>query len=113
MNLAHKKCRRIEGDTARLAPETEWGMLVQIPGWELHGKGTHKISRAFSFRSYITTVRFAGRIAEIAESQRHYPILHLSRGRLKVELYTRAVEGLTENDFIMAAKIERLREQTV
>jgi 4a-hydroxytetrahydrobiopterin dehydratase len=113
MILSNKKCRRIEGDTARLPDETEWGMLVQIPGWELHTRGTHRISRHFSFRNYISTVKFANRIAEIADDEKHYPDLHISRGRVKVELHTRTVAGLTENDFILAAKIDRLRELTV
>ncbi|MBD3315827.1 MAG: hypothetical protein GF344_08580 [Chitinivibrionales bacterium] len=113
MILSQKRCKRIEGDADRLPAETEWGMLVQIPGWELHTKGTHTISRAFSFRDYVSTVKFANRIAEIAEGEEHYPDLHISRGRVRVVLYTRPVQGLTENDFILAAKIDQLRERTL
>ena len=78
------------------------------PAWELADSGT-AIVRKFNCGNFSNAVELLHRIAELAESEQHHPDLHLTGYRnLRVELTTHAIGGLSENDFIVAAKIDRL-----
>ncbi|MFD2515824.1 4a-hydroxytetrahydrobiopterin dehydratase [Pontibacter locisalis] len=67
-----------------------------------------KIRREFTFSDFVAAMAFANRVAEIAESEEHHPDLHIYYGRVVVELWTHAIDGLSENDFIVAAKIDEI-----
>lgn len=67
-----------------------------------------KLSREFFLVSYRHTIDFANRIADLAEQEGHHPVLHIYFGRAVVELWTHSISGLSENDFILAAKIDKL-----
>jgi 4a-hydroxytetrahydrobiopterin dehydratase len=68
----------------------------------------NKISREFFLVSYRHTIDFVNRIADLAEQEGHHPVLHIYFGRAVVELWTHSISGLSENDFILAAKIDKL-----
>lgn len=79
--------------------------LSKLYGWQLDGK---KIRREFVFKDFGEAMGFVNKVANIAESEGHHPDLHIHWNRVLVELWTHSVDGLTENDFIVAAKINRL-----
>ncbi len=80
----------------------------QTPGWEIADKS---IERTFKFKNFVEAMDFANRITHIAEEENHHPDLHISWGKVRVELSTHSVGGLSVNDFAVAAKINKLLEQ--
>ncbi len=78
--------------------------MSKIPGWQLRPDGK-EISRQLKFKNFKDALAFVNRVGELAEAEGHHPDLELGWGRVGVKLSTHAVEGLSLNDFILAAKI--------
>ena len=109
--LAKKKCRACHGDTPPLSPDQVSEYLKSVPGWELAPDGK-SISRPYLMKDFLAAVRCIQNCADVAESEDHHPDIHLTGYRkLKIELSTHAIGGLSENDFILAAKIEQLPKE--
>jgi len=106
--LADRKCTPCSGKTSPLNTEKVRELLPNIPEWKLAADGK-RISRSWRVLDFTTGLDFFQRIAEIAETEDHHPDLHLANYRdVTIELWTHAAGGLTENDFIIAAKIDAL-----
>lgn len=105
MALDEQKCVACEGLKSRLSPDEIENMLGQTPGWEL---GENSIEKTFKLPNFVTAMEFANRITPIAEQENHHPDLRISWGKVRVELSTHSVGGLSTNDFILAAKINRV-----
>ena len=104
LSAAH--CEACEPGTPTL-PEPEAAELAaQVPGWERNG--TRALRREFSFDNFRDAFGFVARAALIAEAEGHHPDIELGWGRAAFELTTHAAAGLTRNDFVLAAKIDRL-----
>jgi len=89
----------------------EAGRLVsRVSGWTLEEE-SKGIFREFRFRNFAEAMRFAGQVGEIAEAEGHHPDLSVGWGYCKVRFRTHSIRGLHENDFIMAAKVNRLRDE--
>lgn len=82
-------------------------LLEQTPGWVIAADGL-SLSREFTFKSFVEAMDFANKITPIAESEGHHPDLAVSWGKVVVTLITHAIGGLSENDFILAAKINEI-----
>ena len=109
--LSKKQCEACHGDAQALPSAKVNEYLPSLPGWELSADGK-SIARPFFMKDFLSAVRLIQRIAEIAEAQDHHPDIHLTGYRkLKIELSTHAIGGLSENDFILAAKIETLPKE--
>jgi 4a-hydroxytetrahydrobiopterin dehydratase len=106
MELRKKKCVPCEGGIPSLKEPEILSLLKQLKGWE--SIGDKKIVKSFRFINFKHTVEFVNKVAAIAEQEGHHPDLHVSYGSCRVELWTHAVNGLTENDFILASKIDQL-----
>jgi 4a-hydroxytetrahydrobiopterin dehydratase len=107
--LARKKCRPCEGGVPPLSPAEVQQLLPQVPQWRLTADGK-AIRREWRVKDFATGLDFFDRIGRIAEEQDHHPDLHLTGYRnVAIELSTHAVGGLSENDFILAAKIDQLQ----
>ena len=106
-NLLAKKCIPCEGGTAPLTLEEVSTLLPQVPDWMVSEDAKH-ISKHYKFKDFMGAMNFANKIAEIAEEEGHHPDLAISWGKVGVDLSTHAIGGLSENDFILAAKIEAL-----
>ena len=78
--------------------------LTQVPGWNLSGDAK-KISKEYKFKDFIGAINFVNNVAEIAESEGHHPDIKINYNKVLLELWTHAIGGLSENDFIIAAKI--------
>lgn len=108
MNLSKKHCVPCEGDAKPLSKEAASQLLKNTAGWEL-GTNSKTLSRTLVMKNFMTAIKLIGKIAEIAEAEDHHPDIHLTSYRnLKIELSTHAIKGLSENDFIVAAKINEL-----
>ncbi len=107
MDLNTKKCKPCEGGISPLSPEEVAGLVNQIAeGWNV--LENRKIIKDFSFVNFLHTMDFVNKVAAIAEEEGHHPDMLVSYGKLKIELWTHSIGGLSENDFILAAKIDRL-----
>lgn len=106
--LKQKKCQPCEGGVEALSRDKAQEYLVNLKGWELAEDGK-RIRRTYVMRWFMDAIELIQKIAEIAEQEDHHPDIHLTGYRkLKIELMTHAIGGLSENDFILAAKIEDL-----
>jgi 4a-hydroxytetrahydrobiopterin dehydratase len=108
MNLIDKKCVPCEGGTPPLNDEQETELIKQIDNWQLLDDGTHKLRRHFKFKNFKEAMEFVNKVANIAETQQHHPDIYVFYNKVQLDLFTHAVGGLSENDFIMAAKINSL-----
>jgi 4a-hydroxytetrahydrobiopterin dehydratase len=103
--LAQRHCEACTPDTPTLGREAIARHLKETPGWRVQDK---VLTRTFKFKGFMPGVELTNRIAKIAEEEGHHPDLHLSYGSLRVDLTTHSAGGLTDNDFILAAKIDRI-----
>jgi 4a-hydroxytetrahydrobiopterin dehydratase len=103
--LATKKCKPCEGGTAPLTPEQAGPMLQGLPGWKVEGG---KLAKSFSFANYYETMAFVNALAWISHREDHHPDLAVGYKQCKVVYSTHAIGGLSENDFICAAKCDAL-----
>lgn len=104
MELNQLHC--VPGDGAcRLEPAQANTLLAQLTGWELRDEKLHK---AFGFEDFVAAMAFVNRMAALAEEQRHHPDFCVQFGRVEVTIWTHSLGGLSENDFILAARIDKL-----
>ena len=103
--LLNKPCSPCEGGVPPIGPDEAAAILASVPGWELVDGGT-RLRRRWVAKDFAAGVAFLDAIAALAEREGHHPDLHLERYReVTIDLWTHAVGGLSENDFILAAKI--------
>lgn len=107
MDLTKKKCIPCEGGVAPL-DQKEISELKKHISSEWKVTDHKKISREFAFVNYLHTIDFVNKVASLAEQEGHHPVMHVFYGRVEIELWTHVINGLSENDFIMAAKIDQL-----
>ena len=106
--LRGSSCRPCEGGVPKLTRGEAQDRLAALDGWELRDGG-EAIGRAWKAKDFAAALAFFGRVGELAEAEGHHPDLHLTGyNRAAIELTTHALGGLSENDFILAAKIDAL-----
>lgn len=104
-DLVKKSCKPCEGGVESMTPEQADAMLEQLDGW---ARENQEISRTFSFRNYYETMAFVNASAFISHQEDHHPDLLVGYKSCKVTYTTHAIGGLSENDFICAAKLDAL-----
>lgn len=107
-DLASKKCVPCEGGDPSLPRGEVEKLLKEVPEWKLSDDGVLKIGRNFKFKDFKEALAFVNRVGEIAESEGHHPNISFTWGKVEITLWTHAVGGLSENDFILAAKIDKI-----
>lgn len=105
--LIQKKCVPCEGGASPLARVQAENYLKETPGWEIVEEGK-KIKREFKLGDFKEAMAFVGKVAELAEAEGHHPDFHIFYNRVVLESWTHAIGGLSENDFILAAKINNI-----
>jgi 4a-hydroxytetrahydrobiopterin dehydratase len=105
-DLASKTCVPCRGNVPPLKGAELATLARQLPTWEVTSE--HHLSRNYSFPDFRQALDFVNQVGEVAEEQGHHPDIQLSWGRVGITLWTHKIDGLTESDFIMAAKIEKL-----
>ena len=104
-DLAARKCIACDGGVAPLREDEAARLLKLVPGWEATGG---KIAKTYSFRNYYETMAFVNAAAWISHREDHHPDMRVGYNECRVEYTTHAIGGLSENDFICAAKLDAL-----
>ncbi|MBI4137360.1 4a-hydroxytetrahydrobiopterin dehydratase [Candidatus Roizmanbacteria bacterium] len=106
-DLTKKHCEPCEGGVEPFKPEEieKYNTVLTIP-WDVVDQ--KKIKREFKFKNFKEAMVFVNRVAELAESEGHHPDIYIFYNKVRLELWTHAIGGLSINDFIMAAKVEKL-----
>ena len=105
MSLSEKECVPCRGGVPPLADAACNAYLQELPEWQIIDG---KLTRLFQFKNFKDSLSLANRVGELAESVNHHPDLLVAWGKLKIEIWTHAINGLTESDFVLAAKIDKL-----
>ncbi|HUE21254.1 MAG TPA: 4a-hydroxytetrahydrobiopterin dehydratase [Bryobacteraceae bacterium] len=104
-SLTEKHCVPCKGGVPPLRGEELQKLSAQVPDWKVID--AHHLARTFAFSDFKTALAFVNRVGAVAEAEGHHPDLLLTWGRVDVKTYTHKIDGLTESDFILAAKIDR------
>jgi len=105
MDLTKKKCRACDGNLKAYTPDEARAMAPQVPKWKIR-KDEPRLWREFTFKDFVRAMKFVNKVAEIAEAEGHHPDVHIHYNKVKLVLWTHDIGGLSENDFILAAKID-------
>ena len=108
-DLSKKSCVACEGGVPALSAAEAQKLVVQLDNW-LINKDHTEISKTFSFKNFFRTMSFVNAVAHIANEEGHHPDMHVSYAQCRITFQTHSVKGLTENDFICAAKIDKLQQ---
>ena len=103
MTLKNKRCTPCEGGVMPLTKDQITSNLEYLTGWEQCDK---KIKKLFKFKNFKEALTFVNQVGNIAETERHHPDIFLAYGKAEIEIWTHAIDGISENDFILAAKID-------
>ena len=107
--LAVKKCIPCEGGMPPLSQLETNQYVSRVLGWELIEN--NKIKKEYKFKSFKNSLDFVNRVGAIAEEEQHHPTMTIIYNKVRITLATHAIGGLSQNDFIMAAKIDQLNKQ--
>ncbi len=106
-NLAKKKCVPCEGGVPKLKNGEIKKLMKELEtGWK--AVNNHHLERQYKFPDFAKAFAFVKKIAKVAEQEDHHPNIEFTWGFLKLRIWTHAIDGLSENDFILAAKIDKL-----
>ncbi len=106
MELASKQCVPCRGGVPPLAGDELEALHQQLGnGWVI--VDAHHLSREFTFKNFAEALAFVNRVGNVAEEQNHHPDLYLAWGKVRVEIWTHKINGLTESDFVFAARAEQ------
>jgi 4a-hydroxytetrahydrobiopterin dehydratase len=108
-HLADKQCVPCRGGVPALTGAALDALRKQVPQWNVVNE--HHITRLYTFPDFVRALAFVNKVGALAEEQGHHPDILLTWGKAEVTLWTHKVNGLTESDFIMAAKIDKLQSK--
>jgi len=108
--FASRSCVPCRGGVAPLSEDAAREFAARTPGWSLAESAT-RLARHFEFRDFVEAMKFVNRVADVAEAEGHHPDIAIHWNRVDLTLWTHKIGGLHENDFILAAKIDRLLEE--
>jgi 4a-hydroxytetrahydrobiopterin dehydratase len=103
--LAEKMCVPCRGGVPPLTAEEIRPLQAEVKDWSV--LNNHHIEREFKFKDFKAALDFTNKVGAIAEEQGHHPDIYLAWGKVRVQVWTHKIDGLTESDFILAAKIDR------
>ncbi|MCU1262616.1 MAG: pterin-4-alpha-carbinolamine dehydratase [Bryobacterales bacterium] len=104
MSLAQQHCVPCKGGVPALKGDDVRALAQQIPGWQVVEE--HHLTGEYKFPDFAQALSFVNRVGAIAEAEGHHPDLELAWGRVGVKIWTHKIDGLTESDFVLAAKID-------
>jgi 4a-hydroxytetrahydrobiopterin dehydratase len=105
--LATKECVPCKGGVPPLSGEQIKPLKVQLRGWDVIDE--HHLTKLYNFSDFVTALAFVNKVGDLAERQGHHPDILLSWGKVRIDIWTHKINGLTESDFILAAKIDELK----
>ena len=104
--LATRECIPCRGGVPPLKGDEVEKLSAQVEGWSVLNE--HHLNKVYKFRDFRESLAFVNRVGELAEQQGHHPDICFGWGRVEISIWTHKIDGLTESDFILAAKIDRL-----
>ena len=104
--LANRNCVPCHGGVPRLRADEVNRFVEELPAWEV--VENHHLRRTYKFKNFRRAFDFVNRVGELAEGQGHHPDICFGWGRAEITIWTHAIDGLSESDFILAAKIDKL-----
>ncbi len=109
-DLLNKKCAPCEGGVAALDISEIHKYQKKVDGWDIvqNDKKTYILEKKFSFKNFLESQNFINEVGKISENEGHHPDISFGWGYAKISITTHAIEGLSENDFILAAKIDKI-----
>lgn len=109
--LLSKTCIPCQGGVPPLGSDEIAGLQQKLGGgWQVLKE--HHLDKTYTFPNFVDGLAFVNRVGEVAEEENHHPDIHLTWGSVRIEIWTHKIDGLTESDFILAAKIDRLTRLT-
>jgi len=108
--LAEKQCVPCRGGIPPLKGAELDALRNQVPGWEVVNE--HHLKKEFAFPDFQSALDFVNRAGAVAEEQGHHPDIFLAWGKVEITIWTHKIDGLTESDFILAAKVNRLQRES-
>lgn len=105
-DLARRECVPCQGGVPPLTSEQMAPLLAQIEGWKV--VDGHHLEKTYKVKDFAEALALVNRFGEVAERQRHHPDLYLAWGKVRVKIWTHKIDGLTESDFILAAKFDHV-----
>jgi 4a-hydroxytetrahydrobiopterin dehydratase len=106
MTLSKKECVPCKGGVPPLKGEELERLKEQVDGWDVVEE--HHITRTYKFHNFVKALAFVNKVGDIAEAQGHHPDIFLTWGKVRITMCTHKIDGLTESDFILAAKIDEI-----
>ena len=106
MDLSKKRCFACESGMPPMPSFLIKKYLKQVKNWKLKNG---KLSKEYKFRNFKEALKFVNKVGRIAEKEGHHPDIYLTYGKCNIEMFTHSIKGLSENDFILAAKIDKIR----
>ncbi len=104
--LAKKECAACNGESTKLSGKALAKLRRELGGqWQV-AKG-HQLEKEYKFPNFVKALAFTNKVGKIAEEQGHHPDIYLTWGKVKLSIWTHSVDGLTENDFVLAAKSDK------
>lgn len=107
--LANKSCVPCMGGVPPLKGDALKALQEKVEGWLVVDE--HHLEKSYSFKNFAEALAYVNEVGRVAEEQGHHPDIHLAWGKVKVEIWTHKIDGLTESDFILAAKCDQLLEK--
>ena len=108
MSLVEKHCVPCRGGMPALKGEELEKLKAQVSGWQVIKE--HHLAKSYGFPDFQKALDFVNRVGSLAEAEGHHPDLYLSWGKVDIQIWTHKIDGLTESDFILAAKIDGLHQ---
>jgi len=108
MSLVEKRCVPCRGGVPPLKGEELEKLKAQVSGWQVVNE--HHLAKSYGFPDFQKALDFVNRVGSLAEAEGHHPDLYLSWGKVDIQIWTHKIDGLTESDFILAAKIDGLHQ---
>ena len=106
-DLADQKCVPCAGGVPPLEGAALDAFAARLEGWDV--VDGHHLEKTFTFDNFVQALAFVNQVGEVAEAEFHHPDIYLAWGRAKIQVWTHKIDGLTESDFVLAAKIDRLQ----
>ena len=108
-DLHQMKCVACQASEPKLSDNEAVGLLPEIPEWQVKEvNGVKQLERIFKFKNFTQALEFTNQVGALAETEDHHPLIITEYGKVTVHWWTHAIHGLHKNDFIMAAKTDRL-----
>lgn len=105
-NWSEMQCVPCSDNVAPVQGEALKKVLLGLPGWQAVEQ--HHLTKTYTFKNFVDALAFVNRVGEIAEHENHHPDIYLTWGKVRIDTFTHTINGINDNDFILAAKIDRI-----